>query len=112
MLPGDVRDEVYQDLGKAESSWKEIIPDSSLQPTDKAVQALWDTPLYEKRYLELLASESNPTEEARLKGISTTHSSEWLNAIPIPGMGLKMEDANFRVLYGLRLGLPLCWSYT
>ena len=48
LLPDDVREEVYQDLEKTESSWKEIIPDSSLQPTDKAVQPLWDTPLYEK----------------------------------------------------------------
>ena len=45
LLPGDVRDEVYQDLEKAKSSWKEIIPDSSLQPTDKTVKAFWDTPL-------------------------------------------------------------------
>ena len=70
---------------------------------NKSVQTLWDTPLYERRYQELISDETNPTETARIKGISTSHSSDWLNAIPISGLGLNMDDAHFRVSCGLRL---------
>ena len=48
LLPDNIVGEVYQELVEAESLWGEIIPDSALQPTDKAMQAQWDIPLYER----------------------------------------------------------------
>ena len=49
---------------------------------------------------------------ARLRAVASEHSSDWLNAIPISGLGLKLDDASFRVVCGLRLGLTLCKTYT
>ena len=44
--------------------------------------------------------------------MALAHSSDWLNAIPIPGLGLKLDNASFRIVCGLRLALPLCKPYT
>ena len=57
-------------------------------------------------------NENNPIDVARIKAVSGAHSSDWLNAVPIPGLGLKMDDAHFRIACGLRLGLPMCKPYT
>ena len=77
-----------------------MLPDESLQPKDKSVQASWDIPLYERHYQELALNEINPIDVARIKAVSVAHSSDWLNAIPIPGLGLKMDDAHFRIACG------------
>ena len=105
-------DQVYPQLVEAESLWGEIIPGNALQPTNKTMQAEWDTPLYERQYSQLLAEEVRPTELARLRAVASEHSSDWLNDIPVPGLGLKLNDASFRVVCGLRLGLSLCKTYT
>ena len=112
LLPEYVRDEIYIDLEKAESSWGDMLPDESLQPKDKSVQASWDIPLYERHYQELALNEINPIDIARIKAVSVAHSSDWLNAVPIPGLGLKMDDAHFRIACGLRLGISMCIPYT
>ena len=76
------------------------------------MQAQLDIPRYERRYSQWLEKETRPAELARLKAAASEHSSDWLNAIPIPGLGLKLDDASFRIICGLRLGLPLCKLYT
>ena len=40
--------------------------------------------------------------------VSAPHASHWLNAIPIPSLGLKMDNRSLRIACGLRLGSPLC----
>ena len=112
LLPEYVRDETYIDLEKYESAWRDMLPDGTLQPIDRSVQANWDTPLYGQRCQELRSNETNPTEVARMKAVSGPQSSDWLYAIPISGLGLKMDDAHFRVACGLRLGLSMCRPYT
>ena len=76
------------------------------------MQGLWDTPLCDKKYLELLEDQTLPVEKARLKAVVAEHSSDWLNAIPIPSLGLKMDNASFRIACGLRIGSPLCEPHT
>ena len=112
LLPEQISNKVYHNLEEAEFLWRELIPDDTLQPTIKTVQALWDTPLYNKKYLELLENQTLPVEKARLKAVVAEHSSDWLNAIPIPSLGLKMDNASLRIACGLRLGSPLCQPHT
>ena len=45
LLTDQVVGEVYQDLEEAESSWRELISDSAVQPTVKTMQEQWDAPL-------------------------------------------------------------------
>jgi len=45
---------------------------------------------------------------ARLKAAMNPHSGDWLNALPISAIGLRLEDEAIRVAVGIRLGCNLC----
>ena len=73
-------------------------------PADLSVQKEWDSILYKHIYEGLLSRESVPAERARLLAVASEDSSNWLNAIPVPDLGLKMDDQSLRLAVGLRLG--------
>ena len=108
LLPEQISNNSYQNLEEAELLWREIIPEVAKQPNTKSVQALWDTPLCDKKYSKLLEDQSLPAEKARIRAVAAEHSSDWLNAIPIPALGLKLDNISLRIACGLRLGSPLC----
>ena len=37
---------------------------------------------------------------------------QWLNIVPCKNLGLKLEDQQLRILYGLRLGADICVAHT
>ena len=47
-------------------------------------------------------------EKARLLAISSENASSYLNALPLPSLGLKLSDAELPIVIGLRLGATLC----
>ena len=61
-----------------------------------------------KQYKDLLDQQEDPAEKARLLAVAAEHSSDWLNALPVPSLGLKLDNASLRIACGIRLGTPLC----
>ena len=51
-------------------------------------------------------------EKARLRAVAAEQSSAWLNALPLPSMGLKLDNASMRISCGLRLGSPICQQFS
>ena len=51
--------------------------------------------IWEKLAMDCLISTSNPETGA------------WLNALPVPSLGLCLEDETIRIAVGMRLGLDL-----
>ena len=45
LLPENISTGIYQNLEEAELLWRDTIPEATMQPNNKSVQALWDTPL-------------------------------------------------------------------
>ena len=86
--------------------------DEDLTPTNRAVQADWDKPLFEKVYKDLLERQISPYEKARLLAVASEHASDWLNAIPVPSLGLKLDNTSIRHACGLRLGTIICQPHT
>ena len=106
----------YQELNLAKDRWRDIFspgltlsqdPDTLPYPADLAVQKEWDSILYEDIYKKLLSKETVPAERARLLAVASEQSSNWLNAIPVPNLGLKLDDQSLRLATGLRLGSEL-----
>ena len=59
-----------------------------------------------------LESVQMKVEQARIKGSAAEHASDWLHAIPMASLGLKLSDSELRVICALRLGSPLCIQHT
>ena len=45
---------------------------------------------------------------ARLLAVQAKESGAWLNALPVPSLGLRLDDEVVCIAAGLRLGVPLC----
>ena len=108
LLPTDINNQEYQQLSAAEELWKEMVSPDALQPSDKNLQAKWDEPIYNHQFTQLLDRQDSPEEKARLLAVNSEQASAWLNAIPIPSLGLKLDNTSFRICCGLRLGFPIC----
>jgi hypothetical protein len=80
-------------------------------PGNQSIQAGWDLPYCQKKYDDLLSSAESKADKARLRAIASPHSSDWLNAVPVASLGLKLSDSNIRIACGLRLGSPLCHTH-
>ena len=96
LLPPEIRTEQCEALSEAEEIWKGKF-DNAMQPLDYSVQAGWDLPLYQKQYNDLLSRQTDPVDKARLLAVASPQSSDWLNAIPIPSLGLKLDNSSLRI---------------
>ena len=55
---------------------------------------------------------SDPVDRARLLASCSQGSGDWLHALPLSSVGLKMDNATVRISVGLRLGAPVVRSHT
>ena len=74
----------------------------------KQQQKEWDKPHIEATQQGLLDSAADPRTRARLLAVQAKESGAWLNALPVPSLGLRLDDEVVRIAAGLRLGVPLC----
>ena len=58
--------------------------------------------------LDSLLQPSSQVNRARLLAASSPYSGAWLNATPVPSLGLHLSDAAVQVGVALRLGAPVC----
>ena len=60
------------------------------------------------KFQNLLNSSHSTKEQARLLAVSSKNASDWLNAVPIPSLGLKLDPMSLKISYALWLGTTLC----
>ena len=70
-----------------ERSGIEIPPDHC-----RGSQRVWDQGLTEKAHTNLLQASTDPVTTARLHATATKESGAWLNALPIPHLGTKLDS--------------------
>ena len=74
---------------------------------DATHQRNWDE-LASRAQLDGLLASANQVHRARLLAASAPHSGAWLHALPIPSLGLLLNDQTVRISVALRLGAPVC----
>ena len=86
------------------------------QPPPESVasfhQNSWDSVKVSIFVEALLVSAPDASSQVRLLAASAKESGAWLNALPIPSLGLKMDNDTIRIAVGLRLGFSLCRTHT
>ena len=102
------------DLIQAETIWKSYgLPEEEWpKENDTKIQTKWDFPVCKLALHNLIDAANDETDMARLKAISQEHSSDWLEALPCSNLGLKIDNKQFRIACGLRLGAKICLSHT
>jgi hypothetical protein len=70
-------------------------------------QCAWDDLCYKAQADMLLESSASLVDRARLLASRSPCSGDWLEALPLSGIGLKMDNATIRIVVGLRLGAPI-----
>ena len=80
----------------------------SLPPQLPQKQKSWDTLLSIIKLDNLVKNSSSDLDKARLLAMSAPHASHGLNALPLPSLGLKLNNSSLRIACALRLGSPLC----
>jgi hypothetical protein len=112
LLPTRLRDLVDVRIVPATSAWTELATCKSSPAAipclpDSSIQRVWDNKVCEVQADELLVKAVQPIDRARLLASRSPGSGDWLNAMPLSSIGLKMDNASVRIAVGLRLGAPI-----
>ena len=70
-------------------------------------QRTWDT-LVATASRDRLLDAANQLHRARLLAASQPHTAAWLQAVPVPNLGLHLDEESVRVAVALRLGAAVC----
>ena len=72
-------------------------------------QPYWDRPCVVLDKAVVKSSLSSPSQLASFLAVSSSHSGDWLFALPIASCGLKLDDEAVRIGYRVETGpAPLC----
>ena len=121
LLPVRLRDSADSGISTATSAWiklatrvpSEATPDtcSTSTPPDSSVQRVWDNICCEVQADQLLQTAEHDVHRARLLASRSSGSGDWLNAMPLSSIGLKMDNSSVRIAVGLRLGAPIVHTH-
>ena len=84
--------EIWKDLFNNNNEEEIALPENLSEPN------LWDQPVYEQKYKQLLDAQSTTSEKARLLAVASPHASDWLAALPAKRLGLKLDNPSMRLV--------------
>ena len=110
LLPEGLRNESNQFYDQGSEAWKSTLSTETL-PTNPSLQSEWEVPLVNRRFLMIFNEAPSNEEKARLIAVSLEHSSDYLYALPLASLGLKLDNQSLRISCALRLGSLICHQH-
>ena len=110
LLPIQLHTSVDPFIATSLSAWHTIVGD--FPEPSSSQQRIWDDACCRVVADDLLTRAADLTERTRLLASRAEGSGDWLRAIPLPAIGLKLDNAAVRIAVGLRLGAPLVHPHT
>ena len=92
-------------IESATALWAQVTGGAS--HPDSCSQEKWDSPLIDRAKNLIIASAVDDTNRARLLAATSGNSGDWLNALPIPTLGLLLSESELRISVSLRLGTDI-----
>ena len=99
-------------VAAAMARWQELVGLNAPRPSDPCKQKQWDTPCCTAVADDLLTRNSDQASRARLLASRACGSGEWLHALPLASIGLKLDDTCTRIAVSLRLGVSAVLPHT
>ena len=91
------------------SKWSSAYNQSFPLDATACKQRAWDEPIVKDDINDLFATASQ-RDKSRLLAV-TSHSGDWLHALPIASCNLRLDNEDIRVAVGLHLGAALCQAH-
>ena len=112
VLSESVSAEGYSFVGLATEGWKSVFDQEVPLPAEKSIQAAWDHPVCDFKLKHLIESSPSLEQKAILLSVSSENSSDWLHSIPVPSLGLKLDNTSLKIAISLRLSCKVCQEHT
>ena len=90
------------------TAWRQNHSESPPSLPESSHQRVWVAPLVAATITSLLDGAPSEQVTPRLLAASTPESGAWLNVLPIPSLGLQMDDDVVRIAAGVSLGVAIC----
>ena len=112
LLPAHLRDVEDSGMAVARAAWlrQATVPSNpTVTPSlpTSTVQRIWDDVCCKVQSDTLLDNAVDHVVRARLLAARSQGSGDWLDALPLSSVGLKMDNETIRIATGLRLGAPV-----
>ena len=107
LIPDSIKEDPNSYYEQGYHEWK-LLSEQENIPVNPRFQSEWDSPIYIQKYNKLIVSAPTKKEKARLLAVSSQNASDFLHALPISSLGLKLADSTLRVACALRLGSHVC----
>jgi len=74
-------------------------------------QRMWDEDICRSTYGNIQNSSNDPTFQSRILAASMKGSGDWLKAVPLAAIGLKLDDRALSIAIGLRVGANIVGNH-
>ena len=111
ILPSHLNSLPLPFIDEAAACWSQSHDSEPPVGTGACKQKSWDAPRASATVKHLLVNAKDDEDCAQLLAASTKESGAWLRALPVSGLGLRLDDASVRIAVGLRLGTPICGQH-
>ena len=85
---------------------------SNTDDPPSSTKRVWSLAVFRNIEQSLLSSAVGAQDEAKLLAVSQREAGTWLEALPVPSLGIHLGDNELRIITSLRLGIPTCAEHT